>query len=125
MKPSESVSTPPLSAAGGPSLASGHSARKGQRTRPESRQRASLGLGVAREPKDHVAVALARRAHEAQLVFITIRPLRRFKGELPTLLLRLRNRCRVTRYSEIDHGVRSPWSIGSRSRWPRSRSGSK
>ena len=31
----------------------------------------------------------------------------------------------VTRHSEVDHGVRSPWSIGSRSRWPRSRSGSR
>ena len=55
---------------------------EGQRTRPESRQRASPGLGVAREQSDHVAVALARRAHEAQLVFITIRPLLRFKGEI-------------------------------------------
>jgi hypothetical protein len=43
----------------------------------------------------------------------------------PTLLPRLRNRRQVTRHSKIDHGVRSPWSIGSRSRWPRSRSGSK
>jgi hypothetical protein len=43
----------------------------------------------------------------------------------PTLLPRLRNRRQVTRHSKIDHGVRSPWSMGSRSRWPRSRSGSK
>ena len=41
----------------------------------------------------------------------------------PTLLPRLRNRRQVTRHSKIDHGVRSPWSIGSRSRWPSSRSG--
>ena len=34
-------------------------------------------------------------------------------------------RRRVTEHSEIGHGVRSPWSRGSRSRWPRSRSGSR
>jgi hypothetical protein len=32
----------------------------------------------------------------------------------PILLPRLRNRRQVTRHSKIDHGVRSPWSMGSR-----------
>jgi hypothetical protein len=46
------------------------------------------------------------------------------EGELWTRR-RTRNRHRVTRHSEIDHGARSPWSPEMRSRWPRSRLGSR
>jgi hypothetical protein len=47
-KPSRPFRRSRSNVAEGSPLASGHSARA--RTRPESRQRAPLGLGVAREP---------------------------------------------------------------------------
>jgi hypothetical protein len=59
-------------------------AEKGQRTRPESRQRAWRRSRAVRSRRCSSlptrARGLARRAHEAQLVLITIRPLLRFFG---------------------------------------------
>ena len=63
-------------------------------------------------------------AAQASLRPVAGLPARAREGELWTRRC-TRNQHRVTRHSEIDHGVRSPWSIGSRSRWPRSRSGSR
>ena len=92
-----------------------------------SRKITSLSLSPRPRTRSRPARARGRSLFSIEGLFSSHPPFAAVQGRAldPTLLPRLRNRRQVTQHSKIDHGVRSPWSIGSRSRWPRSRSGSK